>query len=323
VTVTGSRITAKLLIAASLAVPVTVMADSAGSPYDWLTRMSTAVAETDFEGTLLRWQDGEPETLKLVHKLIDGVINERVVSQEGNGLEIIRVGNEVHCIVPDRKSVLIEHWNDQTTMLPAVSDDAGRIGPQYNLSIVREERVAGRKALLLAIRPHDEFRFGHRFWLDRETAFPLRAELVDSAGVVLEQIKFADINLGSGVSKEALKTSINLDDFSWYTDRVSPQPVPIETDWDSSDLPAGFSILSSEVETLPGKDAPVTHLVYGDGLATVSVFIAENRDEGPAGISSIGASNSYSAESGNYHVTAVGEVPAATVRRIAQSMRRQ
>ncbi|MBT8079209.1 MAG: MucB/RseB C-terminal domain-containing protein [Gammaproteobacteria bacterium] len=295
---------------------------AAESPQEWLEKMSVALAETDFEGTLLRRQNGETEALKLIHKRVDGVINERVVSQEGNGLEIIRVGNEVHCIVPDRKSVLIEHWNDQTTMLPRLPGDADSIGPQYNLAIVREERVAGRNAVLLAIRPHDEFRFGHRFWLDEQTAFPLRAELVDGNGVLLEQIKFADISLGSTVPAAALKPSIDLAEFTWYTDRVRPEPVPVATDWVCDDLPAGFRIMSSEQEKLTGSEAPVTHIVYGDGLATVSVFIAERRDEPLSRRHSIGATNTFSADAGEYQVTVVGEVPEVTVRRIALSMRR-
>jgi sigma-E factor negative regulatory protein RseB len=65
----------------------------------------------------------------------------------------------------------------------------------------------------------------------------------------------------------------------------------------------------------------VTHIVYGDGLATVSVFIAENEDQEIARRSNVGASTSFSFESGDYQITAVGEVPAETVQRIASSMR--
>lgn len=308
-----------VLIATSAAAPVAAVE----SPQSWLERMSIAVAETDFEGTLIRRQNGESEALKLVHKLEDGVVKERVVSQEGNGLEIIRVGDEVHCIVPDRKSVLIEHWNEQTTMLPSVPGDPALIGPQYHLSLVREDRVAGRKTILLAIRPHDEYRYGQRFWLDQETAFPLRAELVDSDGVLLEQIKFADIQLGAAVSEKSLEPSIDIAGFTWYTDRVRREPVPVETDWICEDLPAGFRIMSSEREELTDNETPVTHIVYGDGLATVSVFIARRQAESLERRGSIGTTSAFSVDAGDYHITVVGKVPEATVRRIATSMTRR
>ena len=291
------------------------------SPSEWLDRMSSTVSTIDYEGTVIRRQNGEAQALKVVHKVVDGVVHEKVITQEGNGLEIIRIGNEVHCILPDKKSVLIEQWNDRSTLFSTLPSSEVSFGSEYDLSLVREERVAGRAAVLLAIRPHDSFRFGHRVWLDRETAFPLRTELIAGDGELIEQFKFADINLGSGVSEQALKPSIDLENFTWYTDPGRVEAAEIETDWVCDDLPPGFRVISTMHEQLPGADAPVTHIVYGDGLATVSVFIAEDQDHEIARRSNVGASSSFSIESGDYQVTAVGEVPAATVQRIASSMR--
>jgi sigma-E factor negative regulatory protein RseB len=291
------------------------------SPNDWLEKMSTAVSTIDYEGTVIRRQNGEAQALKVVHKVVDGVVNEKVITQEGNGLEIIRIGNEVHCILPDKKSVLIEQWNDRSTLFSTLPSSEVTFGSEYDLSIVREERVAGRPAVLLAVRPHDTFRFGHRIWLDRETAFPLRTELVGNDGELIEQFKFADINLESSVSQQALAPSIDLENFTWYTDPVRVEGADTRTDWTCDDLPPGFRVISTRHEQLPGADAPVTHIVYGDGLATVSVFIAEKQDQEIARRSNMGASSSFSIETGDHQITAVGEVPPETAQRIATSMR--
>ena len=170
-------------LACVFAFGVSVASADTTSPNEWLDRMSSVIKTMDFEGTVIRRRNGQSEALKVLHKVIDGVVHEKIITQEGNGLEIIRNGNEVHCILPDRKSVLIEHWSDDSTLFSTLPSSELRFGSEYDLSIVREERVAGRRALLLAIRPHDGYRFGHRIWLDRETAFPLRTELV--AGRVL------------------------------------------------------------------------------------------------------------------------------------------
>jgi sigma-E factor negative regulatory protein RseB len=138
---------------------------------------------------------------------------------------------------------------------------------------------------------------------------------------MIEQFKFADINLESAVSRQSLEPSINLDNFTWYTDPVRVEAAEVETNWACDDLPPGFRVISTRHERLPGADTPVTHIVYGDGLATVSVFIAENEDQEIARRSNVGASTSFSFESGDYQITAVGEVPAETVQRIASSMR--
>ena len=52
-----------------------------------------------------------------------------------------------------------------------------------------------------------------------------------------------------------------------------------------------------------------------------NAFIIEAGDKKIAKRSRVGASNSYSAVIDGFRVTAVGEVPAATVEQIAKSMR--
>ena len=306
-----------------LAFGLTVANAETVTPNEWLDRMSLVIKTIDFEGTVIRRRNGQSEALKVLHKVIDGVVREKIITQEGNGLEIIRNGNEVHCILPDRKSVLIEHWSDDSTLFSTLPASELRFGNEYDLSIVREERVAGRRALLLAIRPHDGYRFGHRIWLDRETAFPLRTELVAGDGSLLEQLKFADIELGIEIPQKSLTSSFDLDDYTWYAEPARPDAVEVESDWISDEIPAGFRLLSTTQEIMQDTDFPVTHIMYGDGLATVSVFVAAKRDDVVTERSTVGASNSYSVERDNHLITAIGEVPPATVRRIAVSMRQK
>jgi sigma-E factor negative regulatory protein RseB len=311
-----------LLTAAMLLLPLRVAAEDNSAPAEWLRGMSQVVSAIDYEGTVIRRQSGESEALKVVHKIIDGVVHERLLTQEGNGLEIIRIGDEVRCIVPERRSVLIEKWNNQGALFSALPGGDVRFGAHYDLAVVREERVAGRPAVLIAVRPHDQFRFGHRLWLDRKTAFPLRTELVDQNGELIEEIKFADIKLGEFVSSEALAPSFDLDDFTWYSEPARSAPQAVESDWICDDLPVGFEVVSTTMETMPGAAEPITHIVYGDGLAAVSVFVGKASDGGVAERSQIGSSSSFSTAYGEYRITAVGEVPQDTVQRIARSMRR-
>ncbi|MEQ8207409.1 MAG: MucB/RseB C-terminal domain-containing protein, partial [Woeseia sp.] len=122
---------------------------------------------------------------------------------------------------------------------------------------------------------------------------------------------------------QALAPSLNLDNFTWYSEPARLQVVDVVTDWHSDDLPSGFRAVSTRTEQMPGLDNPVTHIVYSDGLATVSVFIADEQDGQSAERYQVGASSSYSTHAAGHQVTAVGEVPAITVQRIASSMRRK
>jgi sigma-E factor negative regulatory protein RseB len=79
---------------------------------------------------------------------------------------------------------------------------------------------------------------------------------------------------------------------------------------------------------LPKQRKTVEHLIYSDGLATVSVFVEEQGDAKHAkqlllGASRMGAVTMYGAKLDGYHVTAVGEVPPATVSLIGASISKQ
>ncbi len=69
------------------------------------------------------------------------------------------------------------------------------------------------------------------------------------------------------------------------------------------------------------EEPGLLHLVYSDGLASVSVFIKKN--DGAVkplqGVSSMGAVNAYGNSVDDYSITVVGEVPIITVQAMAQS----
>ena len=295
------------------------LADEQG-PGEWLQKMAGAVQTTNYDGTVVRIQNGSSEALKVVHMVVDGVIREKMIVQEGNGMEIIRNGNEVHCILPDRKSVLVEEWDDQSTLFSTLPSSDIRFGSEYDVSIVRQERVAGRNTVMLAIRPHDDFRYGHRIWLDHETGFPLQTKLMDSNGVAIEQVKFADINLSQDIHANQLEPSTDIGNFRWFSQTKAVSKVETESDWVSSDLPPGFRVTSTHIEQVQGNEEPVVHMMISDGLANVSVFIEPRGTDDSARNAQAGAANSFSLLQGNYRVTAVGEVPPATAEHIARSM---
>ncbi len=217
--------------------------------------------------------------------------------------------------------MLVEEWNDQSTLFSALPSSDIRFGSEYDVSIVRTDRVAGRETVLLAIRPHDGYRFGHRLWLDTATGFPLQTKLIADSGKAVEQVRFADIRIGNDIQASSLAPTVSTENFRWLTSPKRSISHVVDTSWRSSDLPPGFRAVSTHQEELPGSEVPVVHILYSDGLANVSVFVEPAKGKSPPRRSKMGVSNSFSNQIGNYQVTAVGEVPARTVEQIASSMR--
>ncbi|MGH8560951.1 MAG: MucB/RseB C-terminal domain-containing protein, partial [Nevskiales bacterium] len=79
-----------------------------------------------------------------------------------------------------------------------------------------------------------------------------------------------------------------------------------------------------EQQLMPGQQQPVEHMVFTDGLATVSAFVAPAGAPGKfKGLSRRGAMTAYARMVDDFHVTVVGEVPQATVELIANQLRYQ
>ena len=304
-----------------LFIAAVVVAGDDATPSEWLERMDSAVRTTNYEGTVVRLKDGKVEAFEVLHTITDGVVREKVIFKDGNGLEIIRNGNEVHCIFPDRESVLVEEWDDQSTLFSTLPSSDIQFGSEYDVSIVSFERVAGRKAVMLAIRPHDNYRYGHRVWLDVQTGFPLQTQLIGDDGEPIQQVKFADIRIDADILASSLASSYSTEGWKWFNHPRKRAREEVESPWISDDVPAGFRVVSTHQEVLAGSGNTVTHILYSDGLANVSVFVASLNDKKKSKRSSVGASNSYSTIKGEFLVTAVGEVPWATVEQIAESMR--
>ncbi len=292
------------------------------TPSEWLTRMTEAVDSTNYSGTVIRIQNGEAEALKIVHAISDGVIHEKLIVQDGNGLEIIRKGNEVHCVLPDKQKVLVEEWDNQSRLFSTLPSSTVQFGSEYDVAVSRTDRVAGRKAVVVAIRPHDEYRYGHRLWLDRETGFPLQTLLLDTDGSMVEQVKFADITLDAEIETSSIKSSYDVNSFRWFAQSKKHAPLAVQADWECIDPPPGFRTVDSHQEAGREQGHPLTHMMMSDGLANVSVFIEPATDAVDEQRSTVGASNSFSLVTDGHRVTAVGEVPARAVERIARSMQR-
>jgi len=304
-----------------LAVGLAAFQVAAQDAQTWLNRMTRAIEDLSYQGTFVHLLAGEAETLQIVHLNDDGRVSERIMSMDGVGREIIRHEDEVRCILPDRRIVLLEERRDVSPLvsaLPTYSEDLRR---HYDFSLLSTGRVAERETQIVAIQPKDEFRYGYILWLDGETAMPLKSQLRDGQGRTLEQVLFTAIEISDDIPLSALEPTIDADGFSVIR---APEASQSEEalQWRASRLPRGFKLSVATQKPMAGSEYPVEHLVYSDGLATVSVFI-ENPNSEPEvaqGFSRVGSANAYSLSLDGRQVTAIGEVPMRTVETIATSL---
>jgi sigma-E factor negative regulatory protein RseB len=310
------------LIAAVLAMVSTANAADREAR-EWLERMSEALATRNYEGRFFHLRDSRSEAMRIYHRVDKGKVTERLLSLDGSGREIIRNQTEVVCYLPDRRTVLVEKRTDDSTLLAAVPAYNEELEAHYNIERGPFTKALGRRTQVINVTPRDQFRYGYRLWLDDETAMPLKSQLCDSNGKVIEQILFAELNFRDRIPADSLKPSISGEGFRWIRQDAQPQLAAGQVGgWGVIRLPAGFRLTAWRIQLIAGSNVPVQHLVYSDGLASVSVFIEplNPQAEPMKGLAKVGAAFAFSRALDNHQVTAVGEVPPVTLEAIAASV---
>jgi len=315
-------------LALTLAVATVATAEEPGK---WLERMNQALTTRNYDGTFSHWQGGKVEMLRIIHRVQDGAVSERLVSLDGSGREFIRTGSDLACYLPDKRTVLVERRPPQESLFggfPAINDQTASF---YDIKEIAQTRLNRRDTHVITVSPKDEFRYGYRLWIDEKTAMPLKTQLCDSRGKIIEQIVFASLTLSTRIPDSAFKPEVSTEGFQWLRNETAPPKDPAAAAslvWDALKLPPGFKMAARKAQTMPGSTDPVDHLVFTDGLASVSVFVeAHSQSNGspedpPLDESArVGSSSAFSTVIDGHKVTAVGEVPPATVRFIANSVK--
>jgi sigma-E factor negative regulatory protein RseB len=305
------------LLGVALLLPLQVLRAEDGDAQNLLLRMSTAIRSLNYQGTFVYERDGQIDALRLFHEGGGEGERERLVSMNGPRSEVLRDGNSVTCHQAGAASVVFPSQSG-ARLLPLVPDTHGpKFATFYALRVVGDERVAGYDARVVDVLPRDSYRYGYRLWLDRGTSMLLRSAVVDGASRALEQFMFVALDIGAKPMESDLAFSTGLGPLS------APDEIGLDAPprWRATDLPPGFGFLRGQRPALGPTQAE--HHTYTDGVANVSVYV-EPRDPTlpalPDRVSSRGVLSIYSRSSGAWTITALGDVPRATVQRIAQSM---
>jgi len=289
---------------------------------EWLDRMNDALESLNYRGTFVHVYDGNAETMRVVHRNLDGVVAERLVSLDGVGREIIRREKNVQCILPDRKVVLLDERRDANPLISALPNYSLQLETHYKFKVYSTDRVANRQTQVIGISPRDEFRYGYVLWLDWDTAMPLKSRLWGENKQVVEEILFTSIEFPDAISDQELQAATATEGYPMFRSPQPPTELAAGIPWHVGQLPAGFELKASMRKPIAGSEYPVEHMVFSDGLATVSVFIEDPKTEADVaeGFSAVGSTNTFSLTLGGRKVTAVGEVPRRTVETIATSI---
>jgi sigma-E factor negative regulatory protein RseB len=279
-----------------------VAAGAASEARQLLERMSAALQELSYQGIFVYRRDEDLAAMKVIH----------LAHKEGERELLLTLTGEARETVRDSRRFGL--------MGQQVAGRLASVEGYYQLAPVSRDRVAGRDAKLIAVAPRDQFRYGYRLWVDEKTGLLLKSDLLGEQGRVLEQVMFTSIELLPEKEKQRLLAG-SAGQASGAEERGAASAGRLK--WTVATIPAGFQLITTRPTTPQGG---VAHMIYSDGLASVSVFIESDmtaNEKAFTGVSSMGAVNAYGNVVAGHQVTVVGEVPEITVKTIGQSIRYQ
>ncbi|MCB1626045.1 MAG: MucB/RseB C-terminal domain-containing protein [Pseudomonadales bacterium] len=311
-----SAVTASAILVAGIA--------AADEPHVWLTRMNEALTTRNYDGVFLHVHGGRMETLRVIHRVDGQRVTERLISLDGSAREFIRRDNELTCYLPDKRTVLVEKRKSDGPLLGALPKLDQTTTSMYEITGgAQRARLMGRDARLVSVTPRDGYRYGYRLWIDEATAMPLKTQLCDEHGDVIEQIVFSNLSMPARIPDSAFEPQVDTRGFRWLRNDQQLATATAPVLWEAMRLPPGFRLTTRGQQAMPGSKQSVSHLVFTDGIASVSVFVEARADTVPPleGSTQLGSSSAFSTIVDGHQVTAVGEVPATTVRFIATQVK--
>ncbi len=292
----------------------------------WLARVAEAARTINYTGTFVYQRGNRVETQRIVHFSQGGSEVEKVTSLDGPAREMVRGQGEVRFYFPDAKLVRVEPRTLKNGFPSLSADQQKSLKEYYDFRTAPAERVGGVAADVVVFEPKDGMRYGHRFWSDASTGLLLKARMIDERGEVVEQFAFTDIQINAKVDKAMVEPSWASVPADWTVKELSAGDVAMhETGWAVTRVPPGFVKIMEGYRKLRNRQVPVAHLVFSDGLVSISVFVEPFVAAAAAtGMQSLqGGLNIYRVKQDDSLVTVMGEAPGTTVRQIGNSVARR
>lgn len=286
-----------------------------------LSKMANAARELNYTGTFVYRHGAQIETSRIWHLTDASGDYERLETLDGPQREIVRSNGDVTCYYPGSKTAKVDRFATGRRFPAVVSEQLASIMANYTVRRGPIARVAGHDCQVAILEPKDNLRYGHVFCAELKSGLPLRAKTINENRETVELFAFTQVEIGADIPRTKVQASYDLTAPGWKIEQSSRDPSPeAERRWAVLNPPAGFRKISELKRNIQGK--ATSQLVYSDGLAAVSVFVEPSFAAARSGQESSrqGAINIVTRSQGDHVVTVLGEAPAVTVMRFANSI---
>ncbi|BEE16501.1 sigma-E factor regulatory protein RseB [Aeromonas enteropelogenes] len=315
------RQSSRILLASLLLISAKASADDK-SAEALLQQMQSAVQQQNFELSMVKARKGRLEPIRISHAVIDGKEVAHLSYLDGKAIEYLQRQDEFTFFENSHEPYTLKGARFPGVWSTLVKMPLSRVMESYDAVLAGRSRVAGVVAQVVRLVPKEADKYGFVLWIDEQSNLLLRVDMVEREGNLVEQVLGVDLELQSkpapwlvALAKRKLPEALALED-------AYPAPQQVLS-WQITWLPDGFKVLSRDKHQLVTTSLPVDYMMLSDGLVDLSVYVARVDPKQAVRQQLIrqGATSlvSYVNEVG-VEITVVGEVPAETAKRIAESV---
>lgn len=295
---------------------------------EWLLRMHEASRVRSYVGTFVVSSNaGAMSAARIWHACDAERQIERMETLTGAPRSSFRRSGELVTFLPEARTVRIEKLESGMGPFPDLlqARDAS-IAEFYAARRVGADRVAGFDADVVQLAPKDSFRFGYRIWSEKKSGLVVKLQTLDTDGKVLEQAAFSELQIDAPLRTEKLVQMMATPE-GWRVEKSDAARTSASAEgWALKTSVPGFSPINC-VKRQAGGAQPAQgtmQWIFSDGLASVSLFVEayDRQKHVREGLLAAGATHTVTRRIQDWWLTAVGEVPASTLRSFAQGLER-
>ncbi|MEZ8147402.1 sigma-E factor regulatory protein RseB [Enterovibrio norvegicus] len=308
-----------LLIGVVALVSLVANASTDESPAEALLhQMGQATEQLNYELSYILVRKNSIEPLRYRHALVEGESFGHIAYLSGPPREVIRRGDEVSYFEPGVDPFTIKSAQMVAPLPSILQTDVNHLASMYDFVPLGRAREAGLACDVVRVSPKDGARYSYVLWIDQGSRLLVRADLLDRDGDPIEQYRALSLVVSPKLSDAMSKlAALELPPVVQV-----PKQEKSELRWQVTALPNGFKPIYSNRHRLLMTERPVESQMFSDGLFSFSVYLAEaDKMSVREQLVRKGGRTLHSHVSGNAEITVVGDIPPATAKKVAESVR--
>ncbi|MAD74194.1 MAG: anti-sigma 24 factor [Rheinheimera sp.] len=279
-------------------------------------RVQQSVTQYNFDSSFVVFKGSKVETFRWQHGRQDDKEIEHLVPLDADGVDILRRDNVVYYFLTDRPALVTT--SDSIKELPAILfQESQQIRKLYTAVLGSSSVMSGHTAQLLRLSANDPGRHSYWLWIEVESGFPLRIDVMSEQQTPLERWLVTHMQITPELP-DNLQRLLNteLPEPTARQPGATLNPNKLQLSW----LPAGYQLVTDPHIVPQLQQNLLNYWLLSDGVHQVSVFVQPTQRM-PTQAYRDGATTIYMLSAPEHDITVIGPVSINVAERIAAAVR--